>query len=308
MRVWHTPASGLFYLDGAYVLAPDGAIMSQDSELFDEFSQCWNNFSLRGSAYYKPFATFSLRPQRIDQVVATVVSLGCDNYYHWLFNLMPRIHLLRDVMGSIDQFMIPRLVWPFQTEALAAAGLPLEKTLQLSGRHKYFCERIFIPSIGSHDGAVPRWSIEYLRATFLPPGFDHPAPARKLYLSRGGQLRRSIANESAVIDVMAAYGFEVITPHELTLREQAATFAQATHVLGAHGAAFANMVFSTNALMAEIFSPTFLNVGCYSTLARTCGHRYAYFVGDLVSPIARWESPIKINLDSFSEWLAQTLA
>jgi hypothetical protein len=306
-RVWYTPACGLFYLDGAYVLAPNGAILSPAGELFDEFSHCWNDFRRRGNVYYKPFATFSPRPRRIRDVVATVTSIGCDNYYHWMFNLMPRIHLLREVMDGIDHFLVPDLLHPFQLEALAAAGLPEEKTIPLGDRAKYFCERIFVPSIGPHDGAVPRWSIDYLRDTFLPPGAGESPPTRKIYLSRGSQLNRSIANESELIRVMVAHGFEVIIPHELTIHEQAAIFAQATHIIGAHGAAFANMVFSTQAIVAEIFSPAYLNVGCYSTLAYTCGHRYAYFVGDLALPAAGSKSAINVDLGDFVQWLARTL-
>jgi capsular polysaccharide biosynthesis protein len=73
---------------------------------------------------------------------------------------------------------------------------------------------------------------------------DAPGPAgKKLYIVRGTEDGRTVANEGEVWQLLEAKGFEKIRPESLAFPDQVRLFAQATHVLGSLGSGLANAIF-----------------------------------------------------------------
>ena len=86
-------------------------------------------------------------------------------------------------------------------------------------------------------------------------------------------------SEAALLPILRERGFETVAPGLLPLREQAALFASASHVVGPHGAGLTNILFSpSNARVLELFPSTrFKNT--YFLLAKSRGQMYRAIVG-----------------------------
>jgi capsular polysaccharide biosynthesis protein len=90
-----------------------------------------------------------------------------------------------------------------------------------------------------------------------------------------------VENEADVVAALSPFGFETIDPGTLAFDQQVRMFSEAELVVGAHGAALANLVFCPEgAAIIELFPPDYVNV-CFWALATAVGTlRYRYLVGD----------------------------
>jgi capsular polysaccharide biosynthesis protein len=202
------------------------------------------------------------------------------NYYHWLFECLPRLsYFIENInkAGSHEKFTIlidqnipeqgldamRRLIhFPFEIESVRRGEL-------------VFCDKLFYTSAlwysldnSKHrvdpyrDYAVDKYAVETIRNSFCNLAIHGP-PSRKIYLPRVvGQVRK-IINSKQVEDLMRANGFEFIYPHEFSFGEQIELFSSANVVVGATGAAFSNMVFMQPGTKAVIFSPKQMEVFNY---------------------------------------------
>jgi capsular polysaccharide biosynthesis protein len=109
--------------------------------------------------------------------------------------------------------------------------------------------------------------VQWLRRALGAPQTE---PARRLYLPR---TTRRIVNERQVLNMLAPRGFEVVSPEGLSLRDQIALFASAAVAVGAHGAAFANGIFSPRLTVLECYQPAHVNVSISAVMA-AAGHEH----------------------------------
>jgi capsular polysaccharide biosynthesis protein len=80
----------------------------------------------------------------------------------------------------------------------------------------------------------------------------------RLYISRRGSNMRLLVNEAALERALAARGFEIIQPQDLSVRTQIELFSGARVILGATGAGLANALFaSPKACVIEILPGNF---------------------------------------------------
>ncbi|MDF3153363.1 glycosyltransferase family 61 protein [Mesorhizobium sp. XAP10] len=84
------------------------------------------------------------------------------------------------------------------------------------------------------------------RTLVLPPAVQD-YPARRIYLGRSSETTnsgRTIANEAALQAALVKRGFKVIDPAVLAYSDQIDLFTDAEIIVGAHGSAFANLIWS----------------------------------------------------------------
>ena len=55
--------------------------------------------------------------------------VGNYNYWHWMFDVLPRIKILSNIINinEIDNFLLPNLDKNFQRESLDLLGIPKKK-------------------------------------------------------------------------------------------------------------------------------------------------------------------------------------
>ncbi len=253
------------------------------------------------------FSSGKLPPvHSIDGTVAVLSGLLNDVYFHWLFDVLPRIELLRlsgiDI-DCIDYFLINSR-FPFQKETLEALGIPEPKRLETYKYPHLQATTLVVPSFPGSIAWMPKWSCDFLKSTFLNKTATNKI--ERIYISRANVANRRIVNEDDVINCLNKFGFKSVTLESMSVTEQAALMADAKVVIAPHGGGLTNTVFCTpGTKVIEIFSPNFV-YPCYWLISNIIGLKYYYLLGEVYEGLylhnfiynnSRFED-IFVNIDS----------
>jgi hypothetical protein len=263
------PKARLCFLKNARVVNENGVIISYDGRVFADFTFEFD----KPIENHEVFKSYINKPQIRRGCIATITSTGNTGYFHWIFESLPRLKLLEEVVDDIDYLIVPYNLKRFHLETLNLLGFPEEKLLKINDGAHLLCERLFVPSIPRQ---VPMWACEFLRDSFLPG--DVAEPHRLIYISRKDALYRKITNETEVEDYLRGIGFEIVQMSGLTFLEQVKICAEARIVVAAHGAGLSNTVFCKNAKILEFFPPSYINAS-FRILANQVGNEYYYILG-----------------------------
>ena len=112
----------------------------------------------------------------------------------------------------------------------------------------------------------------------LPPPAGHD---RKLYLSRKSRTWRRLVNEDEICATLAARGFEILLPEEMSVEEQVRMYQGAKLVVAPNGSAVLNAVFAPKDLKLILLQQrAFFNWGTYYGLMQELGYDVTFFCGD----------------------------
>lgn len=195
---------------------------------------------------------------------------GNGNYYHWLFDFLPRLGL---VLARPDLAGQPLIVGQppasFETATLAHLGIGPERLRAIPQGTAASFTRLAVPDLGTVDAVPHAETIAWLKATFVAkPG----RTGRRLWLTRKEASTRRVVNEDEVLAALAPLGIEPFEAASLSVSEQAQAFAEAELVVGPHGAAFANLVFCRpGTRVIEIMPGRHKQLGYFPQIARACG-------------------------------------
>jgi capsular polysaccharide biosynthesis protein len=243
-------------------------------------------------------------PRRLRGRAVVLGAAAGANYYHWLFDSLPRLHLLRRAgwdRDGADWFLLNEADRSFDRDALEWLGIPRERMVRCSKRTVTCAEHLIVPPMPTRQqGEVSPWVCEFLRTSFGVPAKPGAGNVR-LYLSRRGTPKRQLANEAAVEAFFQERGFQSVRLEELTFREQVMLFSRADFVAGPHGAGFANLVFAPpHARVLELFHPRHRSTN-YQEIARIIGMKYQSLVGAAPDEV---EAQLSENLGPFTISLA----
>lgn len=176
------------------------------------------------------------------------------NYFHWLFEGVARFLVAREFIPDDARIAVRSRRTPFETETLAAVGVDPDAVLELPSRRLVRFSELYVPpwTVTGDWGVLPS-AVDALRSIFDVT--HHQNGSRRLYITRRGTSRH-VVNDAELRTMLARLGFVELAAAELTVREQAARFAEAEAVIGVHGAGLANAVFSApGTLLVELQSP-----------------------------------------------------
>ena len=240
--------------------------------------------------HHRAFVSFAWAPppRRLPGITALAATSGRSNYYHWMFDMVPRIELVLSGMpgARIDRWLVPRTRLQAATDLLAACGVDASRTCwQPRGGHVE-CERLLVSGPPAPLGGPTARSIAFLRERCLRfAGAIAPGGRRKLLLLRRGT--RRIANLADLEPVIRDHGLEAVATEGLGLAEQVRLFSEARVVVGVHGAGLANAVFMPpGAAMVEVMPPWYMTA-CYLVLANEAGMRYRAVEGGRADPAGK---------------------
>jgi len=184
---------------------------------------------------------------------------GNYNYWHWLFDVLPRIFLYENFysLKKLEKILVPSLQEKFQIQTLFSLGIKKKNIIDANNYRHIRAQELFAtshPTISNIE-KIPLWVIYFLRERFikkktLKNKFD------KIYIDRSDSKSnvknfRKIINEKEIIDFLISRGFKIMRLSEFTFLEQVTIFNNANYIVGLHGAGFANLVFckrNTNVL------------------------------------------------------------
>lgn len=206
------------------------------------------NESLRlhadGVAHVEASADEAVR-DRIEETTLLLAQEWDDNYGHWIVEGLPRIVQaadtvdLRGVRVALSRHPRMRDIY---LDSLAAFGIGPEQAVWLEGRETWFRELIYPTPVTIQPWVKSPLILEAATRLRAMVGSDR-GPSR-LYVSRNRWGRRRLINEAEVVALLAARGYRTVHPETLSFRDQVALFAGAERVVGAMGAALANILFA----------------------------------------------------------------
>ncbi|MFK8067629.1 MAG: DUF563 domain-containing protein [Gammaproteobacteria bacterium] len=201
------------------------------------------------------------------------------NYFHWFFDAMARIFIIQNFHSpnSIDNVLVPPLMYDFQWESLAALGFDRSKIIELEPLKclQFDCLLASSAPRGKGSAICPGWSIEKYRNVLLPSANTQRSPVgKRIYISRRDAPNRMFINETAVCDYMYSQGFDVIELTPFSLWEKIAIFRDAELIVGQTGAGLTNLMFCTpNTEVLELVDTRFV-YPLYASLVNHIGAKH----------------------------------
>ena len=143
-------------------------------------------------------------------------------------------------------------------------------------------QKLIVPSMSNHHDGVttphlPPW-LRHFKGLF---GFKGLEPHRKIIVLRPGAKTRKLVNSDELI--LALKGWETVVLEDMTIKEQFKTFAEATHVLAAHGAGLVNTLWcNPGTKIIEIQDPTMLHKKVYPLLSHHLKLKHEIYLASTV--------------------------
>lgn len=222
--------------------------------------------------------------------VAFLSSLSGHIYYHWMFDVLPRIDILKQhlategkTLADIDYFVVNSFERAFQEETLSTLGIPTEKVIASDLVPHIQAQNLYAPSFPGHMDWVPPRTLTFLRDTFLKLSANVSDSAKeranknersasyadqaqtnriknkRLYITRKQAKYRHVFNETAIVEMLSQFGFVSVALETLSVAEQIALFAQAEVIVAPHGSGLSNIAFcQPETTIIECFSPNYM--------------------------------------------------
>lgn len=296
------PDLGVLWLEQAAIVNLFGLVVTRQGDLVLDTS------TFRRRADQVPL---DRRSGIIKPLSGTLISIATDhayrNYGHFLLDALPRIALLEGAgvsLGDADHILCGT-PGPSTDRLLEALGVDPARRLRPKAGVAFQAERSIVTSIPGTPSAYLPWIVTFLRERLSIPA---RTSGRRLYLPRGGH--RRILNESELLPILDEHGFEVYRPGT-TDEDPRQVFAEASVVVGGHGAGLTDIVFCPPGAAVLELMPHIHVRAYYWTLAAGAGLDYGYLIGPAVEPepgtsTAKWD--YTIDPDEFRVALEATLA
>ena len=249
--------------------------------------------------------------KKIKGNIAVLTAPAGRGYYHWMFDVLPRIQLLKEAaydLNSIDKFLINNYISKFHIETLNMIGIPRKKIMESQLNPHLQAEKLIVPSLVGDTGSVPRYACDFLRNEFLGKVPKSTKHAKRIYVNRGQVVHRKVVNEPHIIDLLKRLGFESVALDTLSLTEQIALMAGAEVVIAPHGAGLTNIVFcEPGTKIIEFLHPASVNV-MYWTICNEIKLEYYYLLAkgevppEFVNPYLNGDD-LEINMDDLKALL-----
>ncbi len=180
---------------------------------------------------------------------------GNSNYWHWMFDVLPRLNIIKKKELAFNFYLFPDLNQKFQNETLDLLQISKSKRLSSRSLRHFYADEIIVtshpytilndPSVDSLK--IPNWISEFLRIKFLEIGKKNSKMENlpeKIFINRNdGRSLRYIINNNQVENLLKERGFKSLTMSNFSFVDQVVLFNNAKKIIGLHGAAFANIVF-----------------------------------------------------------------
>ena len=261
-----------------------GAVITPDDNLMYDVSR---EFGRYGGVFGKSHSInnkIKLTKVRFLKGNAAVLSAaGCSNYHHWLYDVLPRIQMLKlaNFFDQIDYFIIDYSALNFQRESLEALGVSKNKIIICNDNWKFHveAESLYVPALAGSLGRINGWVIEFLRNTFLSSVENNIEKKLKIYLSRKKAPSRKLLNEASVFEELSNRGYQEFFAEDFSIKQTAKIFATCTHIIGVHGSGFSNLAFCTpKTKVIDIVAPYHYD-GYYWMISNKNNLKYALLFG-----------------------------
>ena len=270
---------GVSILTDGRVSYPTGVLCGREGIPMDAYP---NHSALKNPKYALSQLAQPMMPAKSHHKSGFVLYVAwAHNFFHWVVDVLTRLTFLEAVPKDVPIVMYTGAP-AFARKSLEL--LDLDREILWLGNGVHCFDELYVPSNLATPALVADSALSFLRGPWRDALRRHETQSLtlglRLYISRKDAPTRRIANEDDVIRLLEGFGFQTITMSEHSLADQAALFANAECVVGAHGAAFINLAYcEPGARILEIFRRGFTSRSFYS-VAEKRGLPYGLMLTD----------------------------
>ena len=195
-------------------------------------------------------------PSLLKKISGTVLNLAQgasgNNYFHFFFDIIPKIYLIKKKIRNNIDFYYVSAPKKWQIKIFKILGITESKLINSSINKHIFADQIIcLDHPWYHKGFIqnqvkrlPKWVILINRKIFLKKALKFKC-AKKIFLDRSGSRFNhcQISNQKTVNKWVKKNDLKICKPEKLPFKKQIHLFKNASVILGAHGAAFTNIIF-----------------------------------------------------------------
>lgn len=125
---------------------------------------------------------------------------------------------------------------------------------------------------------------------------------KKIWIKRNSNYR-NVSNAKEIQNALVSEGFTVVEPEKLSFIEQVTIFSNADVIVGATGAAFANLIFCNPETKVIILIAEFKHMiyGYWQNMAASVGNQVTYVLGTNVDKVSEVHSNFKVEITDLLE-------
>ena len=248
------------------------------------------------------------------------------NWHHFLVEHLPRLvlterlHVPATVPILIDErvLAVPQLV-----DALAVFDQTGHTVIGLTPGTKYDVGLLHVPSclfgtgpnlrvgyvVETGDVTIHREAIGWLRDRFAP---SETPGQRRIYIDRRANMAPvRLRNGNEVRAVFEEFGFETVSPGNMTFAEQRAVFGNASIIAGESGAAMTNIIFTPQSTPMICLQAQRWPLNVYADVCTYGGQQNMFIVGtEVYDPLQAhqtYQRPFEIDTPALRATLADIL-
>ena len=235
--------------------------------------------------------------------IAYLSNTWIDNYYHWMQLTLPLLRFYRELAPhtGIDYYYVGESrTSRLQEETLAQLGIRKSQIVREPCRADRLLTAIYLHR-PQHSEMRYRdvWGHRFVRSIF--PRKDCPDSPKRIHIERGNVPMRRLANEKEVIAYLRQLEFVSLRMDGMTVASQARLFANATAIIGVHGAALTNLLFAQpGTKVIELFPPSAQEPGMF-TAATHSDLDYYYLLGEPGNQDRKFD--VRINIEKLAALL-----
>jgi hypothetical protein len=257
MTEFTTPPTFMARLANQQIFGKGVAIITPDQRLISEVTVHIGGKITEHSVMKR----FSLpRLKYLKGTTAVLSSPGANTFYHWLFDLLPRLELIRLAgmdLSEIDRFAVNSIGSRFQRETLSRLSIDPSRIVETDRDQNLLCEEMVLPSFPGITMHPPKWVCDFLVEKFLPREQSTAAAQHKrIYITRRKSTKRHVINQGEIDGFLIKRGFHIVAPEEHDMATQAQIFNQAEIIVAPRGSGLSNLVFCRpGTVVVELFPP-----------------------------------------------------
>jgi hypothetical protein len=205
------------------------------------------------------------------------------NYSFWITEYLQRLVRVEKELGLDDLILLYPEEWdniPYISESLNAFKI---ENFKIPGGHHLFIENLIFPEVREITSYFYPEHIKLVRNRLLEEAKQRSTvknTPKKIYLTRGKNVKRAIVNEDELQACFLKNGFDIVSFDQLSIWDQIIYMNNTDILFTNHGAGFSNVIFmEPNKIALEFLEKDFAhyaNPFPHWKLASAVNVHYAY--------------------------------